>query len=338
MKCRTCREPAIIELPRHNANFCAEHFLQLCRRQVAKAIDDHDMFGKDDRLLVMVSGGKDSLAVWDILVELGYRADGLYIALGIGEYSEESRAYTERFAAERGLNLRVVSLRDDYGYDVPTAAKVTGRVPCSACGMSKRHVFDKAAMEGGYDVVVTGHNLDDEAAVLFGNSLRWDVGYLARQLPVLPAANGFPKKAKPLIRLTEREMAAWCVIRGIDYIVEECPMAVGNRHLGYKEALNALEETSPGTKASYYLGFLERMAPVLAAMGSDATGTVRDCARCGAPTGAAPTGVDERSDEVVCAFCRMVERSAGRDPVPVEVFMKKKRAKKTPASKSLETT
>ena len=55
MKCRTCREPAIIELPRHNANFCAEHFLQLCRRQVAKAIDDHDMFGKDDRLLVMVS-------------------------------------------------------------------------------------------------------------------------------------------------------------------------------------------------------------------------------------------------------------------------------------------
>lgn len=326
MKCRTCREPAIIELPRHNANFCAEHFMQLCRRQVAKAIDDHDMFGRDDRLLVMVSGGKDSLAVWDILVELGYQADGLYIALGIGEYSDESRGYTERFAAERGLNLRVVSLRDDYGYDVPTAAKVTGRVPCSACGMSKRHVFDKAAVEGGYDVVVTGHNLDDEAAVLFGNSLRWDVGYLARQLPVLPAANGFPKKAKPLIRLTEREMAAWCVIRGIDYIVEECPMAVGNRHLGYKEALNALEETSPGTKASYYLGFLERMAPVLASLGSEATGTVRPCARCGAPTGAATDSVDGEPGEAVCAFCRMVERSAGREPVPVEVFMKKKRS------------
>lgn len=326
MKCRTCREPAIIELPRHNANFCAEHFMQLCRRQVAKAIDDHDMFGHDDRLLVMVSGGKDSLAVWDILVELGYKADGLYIALGIGEYSDESRGYTERFAAERGLNLRVVSLRDDYGYDVPTAAKVTGRVPCSACGMSKRHVFDKAAVEGGYDVVVTGHNLDDEAAVLFGNSLRWDVGYLARQLPVLPAANGFPKKAKPLIRLTEREMAAWCVIRGIDYIVEECPMAVGNRHLGYKEALNALEETSPGTKASYYLGFLERMAPVLASLGSEATGTVRPCARCGAPTGAATDSVDGEPAEAVCAFCRMVERSAGREPVPVEVFMKKKRS------------
>jgi tRNA(Ile)-lysidine synthase TilS/MesJ len=129
-----------------------------------------------------------------MLVELGYQADGLYIALGIGEYSEESREYTERFASERNLKLTVVSLRDDYGYDIPTATKVTGRVPCSACGMSKRHLFDKAAVDGGYDVVVTGHNLDDEAAVLFGNALRWDVEYLARQLPVLPSRHGFQKR------------------------------------------------------------------------------------------------------------------------------------------------
>ena len=79
---------------------------------------------------------------------------------------------------------------------------------------------------------------------------REDVEYLSRQLPVLPARQGFPKKVKPLIRLTEREMAAWCIVRGIDYLVDECPMAAGNKHLGYKEALNAIEETSPGSKAS----------------------------------------------------------------------------------------
>ena len=38
-KCRACRGPAIIDLPRHNANFCAEHFIELCRRQVVKAIE-----------------------------------------------------------------------------------------------------------------------------------------------------------------------------------------------------------------------------------------------------------------------------------------------------------
>jgi uncharacterized protein (TIGR00269 family) len=281
---------------------------------MAKAIDDWDMFKPDDRLLVAVSGGKDSLAVWDMLIEAGYQADGLYIGLGIGDYSEDSGGYVRRFADERGLHLVTVDLRDDYGYDVPTAAIATKRVPCSACGLSKRHLFDKAAVDGGYDAVVTGHNLDDEAAVLFGNTLRWEVDYLARKLPVLESRDGFPRKCKPLVRLTEREMAAYCLVRGIDYVVEECPIAVGNRHLGYKEALNAIEKQSPGSKSAFYLNFLSQMSPLLAGHTAAARGEVDACARCGAPT----TGD-------VCAFCRLVEKSDTHAPVPVEMVLKKRR-------------
>ncbi|MUH52787.1 MAG: tRNA(Ile)-lysidine synthetase, partial [Actinobacteria bacterium] len=54
-----CREPAIIDVPRHNANFCAPHFLDMCRKQVRKAIDDFEMLQPDDRILIAVSGGKD---------------------------------------------------------------------------------------------------------------------------------------------------------------------------------------------------------------------------------------------------------------------------------------
>jgi uncharacterized protein (TIGR00269 family) len=313
-KCRACKGPAVIDLPRHNAHFCAEHLQQFCRRQVDKAIDDFDMLGPDDRLLVAVSGGKDSLAVWDLLVERGHQADGLYIGLGIGDYSDASGRYAHAFAEARGLTLHTIDLRDDYGYDVPTAARATRRVPCSACGMSKRHLFDKAARDGGYDAVVTGHNLDDEAAVLFGNTLRWDIEYLARQYPVLPAAHGFPKKIKPLVRLTERETAAWCLVRGIDYLVEECPIAAGNRHLGYKEALNAIEARSPGSKAAFYLGFLDRMAPLVADRSAAAGGDLVRCARCGAPT----------SGET-CAFCRLVDTAAAHEPVPVEMVLTKAR-------------
>ena len=75
---------------------------------------------------------------------------------------------------------------------------------------------------------------------------------------MLPAAPGFARKVKPLVRLGERETAAYCVLRRIDYQVEECPMAAGNRHLGFKEMLNSLEERSPGTKAAFLFGFLER--------------------------------------------------------------------------------
>jgi uncharacterized protein (TIGR00269 family) len=301
-----CREPAVIDIRRHNANFCAEHFLRLCRDQVTKAIDEWSMLAAGERVLVAVSGGKDSLALWDLLLDLGHDVDGLYVGLGIGEYSDESGRYARAFAQDRGVRLVEIDLRDEYGYDIPSGAQAARRVPCSACGMSKRHLFDRAAQQGGYDVVATGHNLDDEAAVLFGNVLRWQTDYLGRQLPVLPARHGFPRKVKPLVRLSERETAAYCVLRGIDYQVEECPMAEGNRHLGYKEALNAIEATSPGTKHDFYFGFLARASDRFRPEVEVEQEALAPCRVCGAPT---PTEV--------CAFCRLVERAGGSPGAPV---------------------
>src|SRR2546430_1063695 len=206
------------------------------------------------------------------------------------------------YADARGGKLVEVDLPADYGIDVPGAAIATRRVPCSACGLSKRHLFNQAALDGGYDVVATGHNLDDEAAVLFGNVLRWSTEYLGRQLPVLPATAGFARKVKPLIRLGERETAAYCVLRGIDYIVEECPNAVGNKHLGYKEALNAIEVQSPGTKAAFYFGFLSKASHLFTAEAAAEQEGLRPCPGCGSPT----------TNEGLCAFCSLAARVKAR--------------------------
>ena len=308
MKCTVCRGAAVIDLRRHNANFCADHFCKFCRDQAARAIDEHHMLEPGERVLVAVSGGKDSLALWDLLLELGYDAEGMTIGLGIGDYSSASTEAAAAFAKRRGLPLRRIDLRADYGYDIPTASAVTRRVPCSSCGLSKRHLIDRAALDTGYGVVATGHNLDDEAAVLLGNVLHWQTEYLGRQRPVLAERTGFPRKVKPLVRLAERETAAYCVLRGIDYIVEECPMAEGNRHLRYKEALNAIEAASPGAKQAFYFGFLARAAERFTTDVDLAQGELRPCARCGSPT----TGE-------VCAFCRLVDQVTGHDPVPVEL-------------------
>lgn len=302
MKCQVCRGPAVVEVRRHNAGFCPPCFVEHCRHQVGRAIEEHEMMAGGARVLVAVSGGKDSLALWDLLVSLGYEVDGLYIGLGIDGYSDPSREYARAFAAGQAGRLVEVDLPSDFGYDVRSGAKADHRVPCSACGLSKRHIFDRVALQGAYDVVATGHNLDDEAAVLLGNVLRWDLAYMARQHPVLPAANGFPRKVKPLVRLGERETAAYCVIRGIDYQVEECPMSKGNRHLGYKEALNMIEERSPGAKAAFYSGFLARGAALVADADASERDGLHPCPSCGAPT-----------TTQQCAFCRLVER-AGGDP------------------------
>ncbi len=296
MKCRVCREKAVIQVRRHNANFCRPHFIDHVRRQVERTIADYRMIRPGDRLLLGVSGGKDSLALWDILTELGYRVDGVYLHLGIGDYSSDSLRLSQAFAAERDLHLRVVDLPEEYGFSVPEAARASRRNACSACGLSKRYILNRVAVDGGYDTLVMGHNLDDEAATLFSNVLQWNLEYLARQHPVLPASDGLAKKIKPLIRVAERETAAYAVLSGIEYEVEECPMVAGNTINRYKEWLNRLEEESPGIKAQFLKGFLDR--------GSKAfrDGTAPElvpCETCGSPT----TGK-------VCAFCRLRDVTA----------------------------
>lgn len=302
MRCTVCREKALVEVRRHNSGFCREHFFAYFEKQVQRAIDEHSMFLPQERVLVAVSGGKDSLALWDVLLRLGYQADGLYIGLGIDGYSDESLQKVQSFVAGRDVNLRVVSLRDEYGAGVKGIAGRSHRPPCSACGLGKRYTFNRIAAEGGYDVVCTGHNMDDEAAALFGNLLHWQTDYLARQSPLMEAeAAGLVRKAKPLYRLSERETAAYCVLRGIDYQVEECPMAVGNKTNQYKEVLNQLELQSPGTKHQLLFGFLERAQPLFRA-GVEVE--LHACGRCGEPT-----------TSEVCAFCRLLER-AGCGGIP----------------------
>jgi len=290
MKCRSCRGPAVIEVRRHHAAFCTEHFLTMFRAQVEKAIRRFQMMGPNDKILVAVSGGKDSLALWDVLLGLGYDVTGLYLGLGIGEYSDRSHEVARDFADRRGVPLLTVDLRRDQGFDIPTAGQRGSRSTCAVCGLSKRYVFNRAALEAGFDVVATGHNLDDEAATLLGNTLRWQTEAIARQSPALPAHEGMVRKVKPLYRLSELETAAYAFMRGIDYVVEECPLVAGNTQLRYKEAMNAVEHTSPGTKAQFFLGYLERGAPLFR---SEDRAELRSCEACSQPT----TGR-------FCAFCR----------------------------------
>ncbi|HUH06306.1 MAG TPA: ATP-binding protein [Egibacteraceae bacterium] len=301
-RCHACDQTSIIEIARNRAAYCPEHFIDHVRKQVREAIDQHRMLSYDDRILVAVSGGKDSLALWDILLDMGYRADGLYLGLGIGEYSDRSEQIVREFATRRGQHLHLVDLAAEHGFDIPQASTVRTRSSCGVCGLSKRYVFNRIAVERGYDAMATGHNLDDEAATLLGNVLRWQTPFMARQSPALPAEAGMARKVKPLYRLGERETAAYCVITGLDYVVEECPLVAGNTVLRYKDALNELERHSPGTKAAFLFGFLDRAQREHFSAADARDRDVVACTRCELPTSHRGEG------PAVCAFCRTRER------------------------------
>lgn len=296
----------------HKLALCKEHFPAWIIAQTQRFIDKYDMFAPQDRVLVAISGGKDSLSLWDILWHLGYHVDGLYIGLGIDEgvgYSDESKRLSESFARERDLHLLIVDVPQEYGESIPEMAIRTHRgrgKPCAVCGLTKRHVMNRTAIEGKYDVLVTGHNLDDEAAVLFGNTLNWQTGYLTRQGPVLEAKHGLVRKTKPLCRFYEREMAAYALIRGIEYIYDECPFSSGAKSILYKGLLNKLETERPGAKLSFYLSFLvAKEKGLFATPGQNSVGT-NDIGADGTSLYNCPTCGQLTSVPGKCAFCRMV--------------------------------
>jgi len=295
MKCKRCKAPAEVELRQHNAGFCRACFIFYFQRQVERAIAKERMLVPEESVLVAVSGGKDSLALWDVLIELGYRTTGLHLSLGIGAYSDHSTAKTVAFAEQRGLPLITVSLAEQ-GLAVPDIAGLTRRPACSACGTMKRHYFDQLAIDRGFPVVATGHNLDDEAARLLGNVLHWQMEHLARQRPVLqPTHERFVRKVKPLFRCSEYETAVYAFMRGISYVVDECPNAAGATQLLYKELLNRLEAESPGSKLTFVQEFLHKAQPALTPAAVEPPQT---CTGCGMP-----------SYGELCGFCRLVRET-----------------------------
>jgi uncharacterized protein (TIGR00269 family) len=289
MKCRRCGELAQVALPSHHTGFCAPCFEEYFLRQVERGIHEHKQFTKEDKLVLAVSGGKDSLGLLLALTELGYTVTALHIDLSIPVSSENARSTVEAFCAKHDIPCRILEMAAK-GLPIPEVKKRVNRPICSVCGKIKRHWFNRYAFEEGFDVLATGHNLDDEVARLFANTLRWDQAYLAGQGPVMPAEGRFVKKVKPLCRLTEYETAVWCFLKGIDHVLAACPYSGGASFTGHKKLMADLEERSPGMKMQFYGHFLATGRPAFEAVVESAP-PLKECSDCGFPSSMDTCGV-----------------------------------------------
>jgi len=311
MKCRKCTETAVINMRQHKLALCKDHFLEWVLVQTERNIQKYKMFTRKDRILVAVSGGKDSLALWDVLYKLDYQISGLYIHLGISDenqYSDQSLRFVSNFAEKRNLKLHILKTQEELGKTVPEISKISRRnktKPCAICGLIKRHSMNEIANQFQYDVLVTGHNLDDEVSVLFNNTLSWQIDFLRRQSPIIPSKDRLPKKAKPFCRFYERETAAYSILSEIEYIEDECPYAEGSTMIDNKNVLNQLEHEHAGTKLSFYLKFLSAKQTLFPDIVSDYSPTehLNTCLTCGQPS----------PNKDICSYCRLIEETCKKE-------------------------
>ncbi len=224
--------------------------------KIRKAVEDFSMFRREDKILVALSGGKDSLLLAYFLKQLGYSPDGLFIDLGIGNFSALSRDVVEEFSRRYGIRLHREESTAWTGFSIDRISGQYADSVCSVCGSVKRKIFNNFALKNGYDVLLTGHNMDDEARFLLSNNRKWNWAYLKKSYPVLGAKEGFIKRAKPLVYVRESQM-----LRAVKYIdvkpVEDpCPYSRDGNQKKYDKIFDAADDGFPDFLNDYYLNFL----------------------------------------------------------------------------------
>ncbi|MCB1173602.1 MAG: adenine nucleotide alpha hydrolase family protein [Leptospiraceae bacterium] len=265
---------------------------QKIKNKVNRARRDFQMFERSDRLLLAVSGGKDSLVLALVLKALNQPFGVLHIDLGIDPVSNESGRKVRAFCEREGIQYEIVSSQNEQGLQVDHLN--TGTKTCAVCGTIKRRIFNAYARQHGYQVLAVAHNLDDEAAMLLANNREWQFDYLQKSLPVLAAQNGFVKRVKPLCYVREADILELAESLQLDVVRSRCSYSQNGSRLKYNSILAHADQLMPGFVNRYYLSFIRQHALVQAIPAP--RDTLQPCQICG-----------QSSSAPICRLCR-VER------------------------------
>ncbi|ADM27391.1 PP-loop domain protein [Ignisphaera aggregans DSM 17230] len=301
MKCSLCDREAFTYIPYARLRLCREHFGEFIRSKVVRAMDRYGMVSSGERILIAVSGGKDSMALLHIMnsisQERSLRVLALHIDLGIGEYSRRSREIVSMIAKSFGIDLIVYDLKRDLGLSLPEMKKGIRRGTCSLCGLVKRYVMNTAAIELGA-TLATAHNADDIAIYILKNIVIGDWNSCIKLVPVIPEVKGYvAKKIRPLYEVYENEAMLYVVSQNIPYVDMECPYTYrGGIEERVREFLNKLEEERPGIKIS----FLRKFTRNIEVLRINREEHIGQCTSCGLI-----------SSRDMCSFCRITQKIFG---------------------------
>jgi len=301
-KCSMCKSKAFISLKYAGIRLCKEHFKTYFINRVAKTIKKYQMIKHNEKILIGVSGGKDSIAMLHALTEILKDTNELmavHIDLGINEYSTKSREIFNQICSTIKIENKVISIKEKYGFTINEAVRKIRRPPCSICGLIKRRILNEYALEINADKIATGHTLDDEVTFLMLNYINGNINMLLKRKPHLPKIHEkLIARIKPLCEISDLETQIYCLINNLKYIEIPCPYAQDSPILKFKKIIMQLEEIRPGTKLSLLRNFTNKIYKALESHYSDKVDQkINECIKCGYPT-----------SQDLCAFCRLKEK------------------------------
>jgi len=231
--------------------------------KVKNTIKEYQLCSKKDKIIVAISGGKDSTTALYLLKKFGYKVEALIINLMIGKWSKESLRNVKAFCKKHKIKLHIINMRKEFGLslchirsNIQTKEKLNN---CLICGVIKRWLLNKKTRELKATKLVTGHNLDDEAETLLMNTIK---GNLKMSLTLGPKTGivkdkKFVERIKPLYFLTNKEIKAYSKQMKFPIHYAACPCSITSLRRDVRKLIKNLEKEEPNAKMNIVENFLK---------------------------------------------------------------------------------
>ncbi len=221
------------------------------RRLTGQAIEDYRMIEPGDRVMVCLSGGKDSYTMLDILLALRAAAPVQFELTAVNLDQKQPHFPAQvlpQYAHELGVELRVIE-QDTYG--VVKRVIPEGKMMCGLCSRLRRGVLYRYAREHGFTKIALGHHRDDILETLFLNMFHG--GRMAAMAPRLHSEDGHCTVIRPLAYCSEADIVSYAAQRAFPIIpCRLCGSQDNSQRQAVKHMLQGWEQASPGRLASIF--------------------------------------------------------------------------------------
>jgi uncharacterized protein (TIGR00269 family) len=291
--CSACKQKESVARTADQNALCKKCFVDYVENQVLDTIKEFSMIRSGEKIVVALSGGKDSICLLHILAQLKdnihFDLFALSIDEGIGEYRRESLEVASYNTSLLNVPHTIIRFAEMFQGTIENLSNKSKLSPCGVCGPLRRRALNIGARDLEADKIATGHNMDDELQTYLMNILD---GRSSIPRPYQSGVNAMIiPRIKPLWGTSQKEIVLYNHLTAkIAYMDKNCPYAELSVRPSVTGFLNQIENRKPDSKKKLW-SYIQRI-PV-AEQGHKKT---RCCSVCG-----------EISSSKICNVCKIVD-------------------------------